>query len=373
MAGDRGVRTGRDAVGNVIPTGDHNTVEAHVTATKREAPVADPVTVDLAKELVAIRARLTGMESEHTKKIGRALDDADEEAGKKTTGSKKELGKALNRALTYVKSASAFATPRRSWARTGRTSWHGWGQMDDAANAPGVSVSRNSSIVVGRDALGNVFVTDDGNTVEVKLAVVVAGARLQAAAVSTRENPYRGLYAFRETDSELFFGRDHLKTQLRIRLHALLQRGDTPRLLPILGPSGTGKSSLVRAGLLPELVHRPMDGLHNPKVLVLRPGADPVRELAKALAQFAATNRESPKDLGPVTSADFVHHATRSLGLRDRPIFEFTHEREYWAIVHCVELLILKHRKVTDEDICAYCTPFWSIDDYFAGRLHIER
>jgi hypothetical protein len=66
--------------------------------------------VNVAKELAAIRALLTSLESEHAKKIGRALDDADEEAAKKTAGSKDELGKALDRALTYAKSASAFAT-----------------------------------------------------------------------------------------------------------------------------------------------------------------------------------------------------------------------------------------------------------------------
>ncbi|TMQ04475.1 MAG: hypothetical protein E6J90_23735 [Deltaproteobacteria bacterium] len=109
MAGDRNVSIGRDAVGNVITTGDHNVVEAHVTATKREARVADPATVDVIKELAAIRALLTSLESEHAKKIDRALDDAGEEAGKKTAGSKDELGKALDRALTYAKSASAFA------------------------------------------------------------------------------------------------------------------------------------------------------------------------------------------------------------------------------------------------------------------------
>jgi hypothetical protein len=110
MAGDRGIRIGRDAVGNVITTADHNVVEAHVTATNREAPVVDPETVDMAKELAAVRALLTSLESEHAKTIGRALDDAEEEAGKKTSGSKDELGKALDRALTYAKSASAFAT-----------------------------------------------------------------------------------------------------------------------------------------------------------------------------------------------------------------------------------------------------------------------
>jgi hypothetical protein len=110
MAGDRGVKIGRDAIGNVITTGDHNVVDAHVTATKRDVPVADPATVDVAKELAAIRALLTSLGSEHAKKIGRALDDADEEAGKTTAGSKDELGTALNCALTYAKSAAAFAT-----------------------------------------------------------------------------------------------------------------------------------------------------------------------------------------------------------------------------------------------------------------------
>jgi len=110
MAGDSRVSIGRDAVGNVITTGDKNVVEAHVTAAKHEAPVADPATIDVAKELAAIRTILMGLASEHAKKIGRALDDASEEADKKSSADKDELGKALERALTYAKSASAFAT-----------------------------------------------------------------------------------------------------------------------------------------------------------------------------------------------------------------------------------------------------------------------
>lgn len=111
MAGDRGVRIGRDAAGNVITSGDHNVVEAHVTATLHEVPLVEAgAMVDMAKELGTIRALLMGLESEHAKKIGRALDDADEEAGKKDAGSKDELGKALDRALTCAKSATAFTT-----------------------------------------------------------------------------------------------------------------------------------------------------------------------------------------------------------------------------------------------------------------------
>ena len=110
MGGDSRVSIGRDAVGNVITAGDKNLVEAHVTAAKHETPLADPATVDVAKELAAIRTMLMSLESEHAKKIGRALEDASDEAGKKDSADKDELGKALDRALTYAKSASAFAT-----------------------------------------------------------------------------------------------------------------------------------------------------------------------------------------------------------------------------------------------------------------------
>ena len=110
MAGDRNVTIEGDAVGNVVVAGDKNVVEGHVTATKHVAPPIDPAMVDMAKELGAIRTLLQGLESEYTKKIGRALDDADEEASKKVGANKEELGRALDRALGYAKSATAFTT-----------------------------------------------------------------------------------------------------------------------------------------------------------------------------------------------------------------------------------------------------------------------
>jgi len=109
MAGDRRVSTGRDAVGNVITAGDENVVEAHVTAAKHEISSVDPSTVDVAKELAAMRAILMALESEHANKISRALEDASDEATKESGANKDELGKALDRALGYAKSASAFA------------------------------------------------------------------------------------------------------------------------------------------------------------------------------------------------------------------------------------------------------------------------
>jgi WD40 repeat protein len=176
------------------------------------------------------------------------------------------------------------------------------------------AVSRSSDIVVGRDALGNVFVTGDGNTVQVTLTVVAADARLRANDAALRDNPYRGLLAFRETDRELFFGREDLIRKLWTRLHAQ-QRAASPRLLPIVGASGSGKSSLVRAGLLPELVRQPMEAMRTPTVLVLRPGANPMQRLADVLATLATA---SP--LPPLDAPDALHRLAVASRDRDRVI-----------------------------------------------------
>ena len=60
-------------------------------------------------------------------------------------------------------------------------------------------------------------------------------------------SPFRGLYAFRQEDSAFFFGRSAL-------VDALLARLAEFNFLAVLGRSGSGKSSLVMAGLLPRLV-----------------------------------------------------------------------------------------------------------------------
>src|SRR5262249_44238951 len=59
-------------------------------------------------------------------------------------------------------------------------------------------------------------------------------------------NPYKGLRAFEEADAADFFGRELLTAHLIDRLH-------TGRFLAVVGPSGSGKSSVVRAGLVPAI------------------------------------------------------------------------------------------------------------------------
>ena len=68
--------------------------------------------------------------------------------------------------------------------------------------------------------------------------------------VEAGPNPYRGLAAFRETDADVFFGREALTEQL---VGAIARR----RAVAVVGPSGSGKSSVVRAGVLPRLRAEP--------------------------------------------------------------------------------------------------------------------
>ena len=90
------------------------------------------------------------------------------------------------------------------------------------------------------------------------------------------ERPYPGLRPFEAHEAEIFFGRDRHTD----RLLDILQR---ERFLAVIGPSGGGKSSLVRAGLLPALAGGRLGTGSHWRLALLRPGAQPVLALAQAL------------------------------------------------------------------------------------------
>lgn len=93
--------------------------------------------------------------------------------------------------------------------------------------------------------------------------------------------PYPGLPSFEAADAAVYFGRDTEVRELIDRLRARRALGGA-HMVAVLGASGSGKSSLVRAGVLPRLAK------FEPGFVVvppLRPGADPCTELAKALAE----------------------------------------------------------------------------------------
>ena len=97
-------------------------------------------------------------------------------------------------------------------------------------------------------------------------------------------NPYKGLRAFLEADAADFFGREGVTKRLLRRLE-----DDQPgsRFLAVVGPSGSGKSSVVRAGLVPALRRGSLPGSERWYVIDMLPGAHPLRELESALLGLA--------------------------------------------------------------------------------------
>jgi WD40 repeat protein/transcriptional regulator with XRE-family HTH domain len=126
--------------------------------------------------------------------------------------------------------------------------------------------------------------------------VVVGGAAavLAAPAVAPElpepENPYKGLRAFGEADAADFFGREALTQQLLARM---AEGGDLARFLAVVGPSGSGKSSVVGAGLVPALRRGALPGSENWFVVDLLPGEHPLEELEAALLRIAVNPPES--------------------------------------------------------------------------------
>jgi WD40 repeat protein/transcriptional regulator with XRE-family HTH domain len=100
--------------------------------------------------------------------------------------------------------------------------------------------------------------------------------------------PYLGLVPFEERDARLFYGRDELADRL---VRRLAERLDGAGILLVAGESGSGKSSLLRAGLLPRLAAGalgPGSGIWPRRVI--RPTASPLRELAMHLAEMAGAD-----------------------------------------------------------------------------------
>src|SRR5579871_4677520 len=107
-------------------------------------------------------------------------------------------------------------------------------------------------------------------------------------------NPFPGLRPFEAEEDHLFFGREK-------QIDDLLRRLRTTRFLSVIGTSGSGKSSLVRAGLIPALQGGFMAGAGSSwRIATFRPAGDPIGNLATALSdptvlgsdpELAATQR----------------------------------------------------------------------------------
>jgi len=125
-------------------------------------------------------------------------------------------------------------------------------------------------------------------------------------------NPFPGLRPFEADEEHLFFGREQETDELLRRLR-------TTRFLLVAGSSGTGKSSLVRSGLIPALQSGSMQQAGPSwRIMVFRPGDDPIGNLASAM--------DAPDALG----------RTGELASTNRVLLEATLQRSSLGIVQAV-------------------------------------
>jgi WD40 repeat protein len=139
-------------------------------------------------------------------------------------------------------------------------------------------------------------------------SVLEPASEAMAASDSTSpsRNPYRGLTAFEEADAADFFGREDLVRRLVRRTG---EPGIGAGLLAVVGPSGSGKSSVVHAGLIPALRTGAVPGSDQWLIATMTPTDRPFHMLERALLGVAV---DTPTDLGDVlASSDGLGKAIR--------------------------------------------------------------
>ncbi|MBD1939284.1 hypothetical protein [Microcoleus sp. FACHB-68] len=112
----------------------------------------------------------------------------------------------------------------------------------------------------------------DGNVFTINQIIQVTASEIQTRPLN-RTSPYRGLKRFESSDKDLFFGRDQL-------IASLIKAISQSNLILLLGASGSGKSSVVRAGLIPQLAERLGSNFQD---FTLTPDRDPFESLRISL------------------------------------------------------------------------------------------
>jgi WD40 repeat protein len=154
----------------------------------------------------------------------------------------------------------------------------------------------------------------------------------------SRRPPFPGLNYFDAEDAGIYFGRDDEVRQVIETLTRMRRQGE-PLLLVVVGSSGSGKSSLIRAGVIPRLGK---DRSRWALVAPFRPGEEPISELARALFSAfpespgrpdwkairdrlrdesrAANHREGPNALATSALTEYADELTMLLGRREASV-----------------------------------------------------
>ena len=138
--------------------------------------------------------------------------------------------------------------------------------------------------------------------------------------------PYKGLEAFEEADAAYFFGREQLVGELAARTVGF-------GLLGVVGPSGSGKSSVVLAGLIPSLRAGLLPGSERWDHAVLRPGEHPNQALDDALAGHPPDRRDGHHLVVVVDQFEevFTTTATPANGTPSSPGWSLSPANRMWS------------------------------------------
>jgi len=153
------------------------------------------------------------------------------------------------------------------------------------------STSRDTTLL---DLSGNTLILTDDLVLDESTTLIDIPVEKQIAL----ENPYKGLRAFQEADAADFFGRASLVDQL---VERLCEPHPFARFLAVVGPSGSGKSSVVKAGLIPRLRTGALPNSANWYYVEMAPGPSPLVELGTALRSIAVN---PPGDLEQQLATD---------------------------------------------------------------------
>ncbi len=151
---------------------------------------------------------------------------------------------------------------------------------------------------------------------------------LQEEPPTPGEAPYRGLQYFDEADAEWFFGREQVSFQL---VKAVLEQ----HFLAVIGASGSGKSSVVRAGLVPTLKHSQPGRW---QVHIFTPSSHPLEALAISLT------REERSAIAAATLIDDLQRDPRSLHLYIRRLIPQSSDSEILLVIDQFEELFTQCR-----------------------------
>ncbi|MCC3313689.1 nSTAND1 domain-containing NTPase [Nocardia africana] len=193
--------------------------------------------------------------------------------------------------------------------------------------------------------------------------------------------PYRGLQPFHDTDADWFFGRDELTAELHRRVHGLESHSGTPRTLVVIGASGCGKSSVLRAGLMPSLRRAAR------AVALITPGVHPLRVLhdvaepvdVVVIDQFEETwslcsNEDERADFLAAIGAERADGPVYVLGLRADFYAQAAREAVLQHVLAAQSILVgpLSRQALRDVIVEPARKANWTVEDELVQLLLVE-